>query len=309
MRTPDISSRNCRPASVRTHSTMRRSSERWRRSTSPCRSIRATNPVDAVGLRSNTSAIRPIGCGPSSRSSSSSRSWPSVRSRPGRRHLRGMPRNDAEQLGARRVVRRGRRVASTKVQAHADSTRIREVSSSLERRLASAGVAGAARAGAASSPARSRSSTASRSCVSTSSSDVADQGDRRGRRPPMHRIPTGRGIRASSTAPGDQERRRDDVDVARRGRLLGAELRADETGDDEEGDARDEHREHDRRDRPTPDRARRPARGGRRSPDDQRGRDRAPRPRSLSARSATYSTRPWSPATRRDVANSTNQPR
>ena len=62
------SSRNSDPASVRTHSTTRRSSERCCRSTKPCRSTRATIPLAAVELRLRTSAIRPIGCGPLRRS-------------------------------------------------------------------------------------------------------------------------------------------------------------------------------------------------------------------------------------------------
>ena len=41
------------------------------------------SPVDAVELRSKTSAIRPIGWGPSRRSRKSSRIWPRVRSRAG----------------------------------------------------------------------------------------------------------------------------------------------------------------------------------------------------------------------------------
>jgi hypothetical protein len=64
MRIPDSSSRKWRPFSVSVVSTTRRSSDRWRRSTRPWRSIRSTNPVAAAGVRSKTSPIRPIGCGP-----------------------------------------------------------------------------------------------------------------------------------------------------------------------------------------------------------------------------------------------------
>ena len=105
------------------------------------------SPVEAVELRSKTSAIRPIGCGPSLRSRKSSRIWPRVRSRAGDGGT--SPRHALEDLehGLRR--RRSARVSGRLVQAHVDSTRPREVSSSApgadpaRQERGSAGVPGA----------------------------------------------------------------------------------------------------------------------------------------------------------------------
>ena len=61
-------------------------------------------------------------------------------------------------------------------------------------------------------------------------------------------IPPGPADPREQDGPRDQQPGRGDVDVARRGRLLGAELGPDEPGEEEERDARDQEREHDRRD-------------------------------------------------------------
>ena len=98
-----------------------------------------TKPVDAVELRSNTSAIRPIGCGPFRRSRNSSRSWPNVRSRARcRRHLArhrhgrrasGRPRpRSAGHPGTGRASTTGP-VRRSMLHAREDGTRRREVSS------------------------------------------------------------------------------------------------------------------------------------------------------------------------------------
>ena len=78
--------------------------------TSPWRSTRATKPVDAVELRSKTSAIRPIGWGPSRRSRNSSRIWPRVRSRAG---TAGPGRGCRERCRAGRWRRRSAEVGAS----------------------------------------------------------------------------------------------------------------------------------------------------------------------------------------------------
>ena len=133
------------------------------------------------------------------------------------------------------------------VQAHVDSTRPREVSSSAPDRPAdaSAGVPGAPAGDRGHRPSRTRSCDTNRSWLSTSSTTLPTSATVSTATPTTSRH--GRRMPCEQDGPGDQQARRGHVDVARRGRLLGAELGPDEAGEEEERDARDQQCQHDRR--------------------------------------------------------------
>ena len=301
MRTPDSSSRNCDPASVRAHSTIRRSSERWCRSTRPWRSTRATNPLDAVELRSKTSAIRPIGCGPFAAEQEEQPDLAERQVPVGRRrrwHLARHRMDDAHQVergrGQRVVGGPGsvdaRTVRWSMLHAREDGTRRREVSSTVRRQSTIRGqrrsADGFEQAQPSSAPRvrgrfGSHRAAARRRCASLGARRVGDRfvarvaagswhprnrrelagiagaasRDRRHRllafdlgREPVVRLEHQRDVAAQRDhqdggaedlperprdpreqhGAGHDERRRDDVDVARSGRLLGAELGPDE---------------------------------------------------------------------------------
>ena len=146
-----------------------------------------------------------------------------------------------------------------------DSTRPREVSSSprIGPELGQQGLPALPRAIGVIDRSHSIFDT-NRSWLSTSSTTLPDERDGQHRDPDD--IPPRSSDACEQDRPGDQQARRGHVDVARRGRLLGAELGPDEAGEEEERDARDQQGEHDRREPARPARCRRRAPAGRASP-------------------------------------------